>query len=271
MGIVGSTVAYEVSTPVYEGPLDMLLQLVTAERVDLWEVSITRIVDAFLAHCVDLGEVDLELATQFALIAAVLVELKCRRMLPRGDDSDLEDELEGWQERDGLLARLVECATFKHAGTRFAAAMEVAARSVERQAGMEEPYASMAPDVLAGIGVSDLRSAYAAALRPRPAPPSVDTTHMPPPTPSVGEVAVRFVTEIRRATAVSFASLVQGESRIGVVVGFLALLELYKQEYVDLDQIDTFGDLRCTWRAQHGRWDDGPGLSEAIMASLEQA
>ena len=97
----------------YEGPFDLLLQLILAEQVDIHEVSLARIVDAYLAEIERMQSLDLDVATEFLLIAATLVELKARRLLPGRADVDLDDELALWEERDLLLARLLECKTFK--------------------------------------------------------------------------------------------------------------------------------------------------------------
>ena len=105
--------AYEVTTPVYEGPFDLLLHLILREQVDLYEVSLAAIVDAYLAELERIQSLDLDVATEFLLIAATLVELKARRLLPGRDDVDLDEELALWEERDLLLARLLECKTFK--------------------------------------------------------------------------------------------------------------------------------------------------------------
>ena len=115
---------YDVQTDVFEGPFDLLLRLILQQEVDIYEVSLSHIVDAYLAEmdriiAVTEGEssptcrVNLELATEFLLIAATLVELKTRRLLPDEADGDLDDELGIWEERDLLLARLLECKTFK--------------------------------------------------------------------------------------------------------------------------------------------------------------
>ena len=133
-------VPYEVATPVFEGPFDLLLHLITKEQVDIYEVSLSAIVDAYVRSIEDMGVLDLEVATEFLLIAATLIELKTRRLLPGRDDVDLDEELALWEERDLLLARLLECKTFKDAA---AALQRLAARaelSHPRTAGLEEPF-----------------------------------------------------------------------------------------------------------------------------------
>src|SRR3954469_21612179 len=115
----------EVSTPVFEGPFDLLLHLIMREQVDLYQVSLARIVDAYLVELDRLEGLDLEVATEFLLIAATLIELKARRLLPGPDDVDIDDEFALWEERDLLLARLLECKTFKDAARALSAMGEV--------------------------------------------------------------------------------------------------------------------------------------------------
>ena len=106
-------VAIDVATPVYEGPFDLLLHLILREEVDIHEISLSTIVDAYLQELSRMQELDLDVATEFLLIAATLVELKARRLLPGRENVDLDDDLALWEERDMLLARLLECKTFK--------------------------------------------------------------------------------------------------------------------------------------------------------------
>src|SRR5215218_4915320 len=108
-----SGVAYQVQTPVFDGPFDLLLHLILREQVDLYEVSLSALVEAYLTEVERMESLDLEIATEFLLIAATLVELKARRLLPGDAEVDLDEELALWEERDLLLARLLECTTFK--------------------------------------------------------------------------------------------------------------------------------------------------------------
>src|SRR5690606_2328840 len=121
--------SYEVQTPVFEGPFDLLLHLILREQVDLYEIALARIVDAYLAELERMESLDLEVATEFLLIAATLVELKTKRLLPDDRDVDLDDELALWEERDFLLARLVDAKTFKDAAKVLAVLADDASRS----------------------------------------------------------------------------------------------------------------------------------------------
>src|SRR6266568_7685494 len=124
---------YEVQTPVFEGPFDLLLHLILREQVDLYEVSLRRIVDAYLAELDRMRKqdtkLDLDIATEFLLIAATLIELKARRLLPGRDDIELDDEFALWEERDLLVARLLQCKTFKDAAKVLAQLGDDAGRS----------------------------------------------------------------------------------------------------------------------------------------------
>src|SRR5262245_33338911 len=126
---------YEVQTPVFEGPFDLLLHLILKEEVDLWEISLARIVDSFCAELEKLGEIDLDASTEFLLIAATLVELKARRLLPGREDVDLDEELLRFEERDLLLARLLDCKTFQDAAKVLHAQLLEASRSEARRVG----------------------------------------------------------------------------------------------------------------------------------------
>src|ERR687898_3502385 len=160
--------AIDVATSVYEGPFDLLLQLILAEEVDLYEVSLAHIVDAYLAEIERMQSLDLDVATEFLLIAATLVELKARRLLPGSDDVDLDDELAVWEERDLLLARLLECKTFKDVSTVFGTMSERAGTSIARRVGPDERFDDVAPDLLANISPLRLRDAAIVALTPKP-------------------------------------------------------------------------------------------------------
>ena len=155
--------AYEVQTTVFEGPFDLLLHLILNEQVDLYEISLSRIVDAYIAELEKMEGLDLEVATEFLLIAATLVELKARRLLPGDPDVELDDEVSLWEERDLLLARLVECKTFKDAALLLSAMADEAGRSFPRTAGLDERYSDLAPDLLAGVTAADLQAAMVRA------------------------------------------------------------------------------------------------------------
>ncbi|HLI14891.1 MAG TPA: ScpA family protein [Acidimicrobiales bacterium] len=261
--------AYEVHLDVYDGPFDLLLQLITAREVDLYAVRLADVVDGFLAEMRRLEALDLEVATEFLLIAATLVELKCRRLLPEPADVVLDEELAVFEARDYLLARLVECKTFTAAAAALAALEEAASRAVARRAGPDERFASVAPDLLAGVSPAMLAAAARRALaRRREGPPA--TEHVHDDEVSVADALVALATRAERAGRASFRDLVaDAPSTAHVVASFLALLELYKQGLVDLEQATTFGELVVRWTgAQRASSRAAPGWRAVVGGVL---
>jgi segregation and condensation protein A len=240
-------VPYEVSTPVFEGPFDLLLHLITKDQVDIYEVKLGSIVDAFIAELERMTHLDLEVATEFLLIAAVLVELKSRRLLPGRSDIDLDEEFALWEERDLLLSRLLECKTFKDAAAELLRMMNRAERSLHRRAGLEERFVGLVPDLLAGVNPDRLRAACVRALTPKPAP-HVDMEHVAPIRASVRDAVEELLIELPTYGTATFRQLTAGiEERLAIIVRFLAVLELYKQGAVELEQATTFGELSVVW------------------------
>ena len=256
--------AYEVQTTVFEGPFDLLLHLILNEQVDLYEISLSRIVDAYIAELEKMEGLDLEVATEFLLIAATLVELKARRLLPGDPDVELDDEVSLWEERDLLLARLVECKTFKDAALLLSAMADEAGRSFPRTAGLDERYSDLAPDLLAGVTAADLQAAMVRALTPRPVP-RVELDHVAPSRMSVTEAVAELVDELPRIGRTTFRALTDSfVERLDVVVRFLAVLELYKQGMIDLDQPTTFGELTISWLGGDGEDDDRSVFADLV-------
>src|ERR1019366_8051038 len=135
-------------TPAFEGPVDLLLQLVSSHQVELFDIPLAAVVDAFVAEVAGWETVDMQTLSEFLVIAAVLIELKSRRLLPGSDEVDPDEELVGWEERDLLLARLLECQAYGAAADAFAVLAERAARSVPRSAGFDLDFVVHAPDLL---------------------------------------------------------------------------------------------------------------------------
>ncbi|HVF52987.1 MAG TPA: ScpA family protein [Actinomycetota bacterium] len=239
--------AYEVKLDVFEGPIDLLLHLITRQRVDIYEISLSTITEEYIAAIERLDELDLETATGFLIVAATLLELKSSRLLPgryTEDPSLLE-------ERDLLLARLVECATFRAAGEWLATMLERGLDWHPRTAGLEPEFAGLAPDLLASTTPEHLARAAAAAFAPKPTP-EIDLHHITPIRETVRDAIYELAQVLDgRSGAVSFSELCGGTTRrIEVVVRFLALLELFKSGAVDVAQADRFGDIRATWTGE---------------------
>jgi len=253
---------YEVQTPVFQGPFDLLLHLILREQVDLYEISLARIVDVYIAEIERMEQLDLEITTEFLLIAATLVELKAKRLLPEDADVDLDDEFALWEERDLLIARLLDCKTFKDAASVFGELAAAASLTRARTVGPDERYIDLAPDLLAGIDVDDLRAAYLRAMVPKPKP-MVSTDHIHSVRISVTEAVAELVDELPRMGRVTFRRLTESlVERLEVVVRFLAVLELFKQGYVELDQPAAFGDIEILWLGS-------PAMAVADLAAVD--
>ncbi len=240
----------DVATPVYEGPFDLLLQLILKEQVDIYEINLSTIVDAYLVEIEKmqkLDALDLDVTTGFLLIAATLVDLKARRLLPNQADMDLDEELALWEERDLLLARLLEAKTFKDVAGVFSRLADDADLSFPRVVGPDERFADAMPDMLEGTSVKSLQRAAIRALTPKPVP-VVDLFHVNPIRITVADAVAELLDELPRSGRITFRRLTAdlGE-RIEVIVRFLALLELFKQGVVELDQPERFGDIEVVW------------------------
>jgi segregation and condensation protein A len=237
---------YEVHLDVFDGPFSLLFQLISAQEVDLYEVRLSDVVDAFVAEMVRAETLDLEISTEFLLIAATLVELKCRRLLPVPDYDD-EDELALYEARDYLLARLVECRTFAQAAAELCQMEARAGRSMPRRLGADERFSDVVPDLLEGVSAARLRRIAVRALAERPIP-HIEDTHVLVDEVSVAETIEAVVDRLRDAASLTFRELTEHlPSRAHVVASFLAVLELYKRALVDLDQPVTFGTLTVRW------------------------
>ena len=242
-----SGVPYEVHLDVYTGPFDLLLHLITSQEVDLYEVSLVQIVDAYLAEIERMEELDLESATEFLLIAATLVELKCKRLLPGSDDVDLDEDLALLEARDYLLARLVEAKMFSEAGRSLRALELAASRSHPRVLGADERFAGLEPDLLASVTPERLRELAEAAFREIPAE-VVETSHVHADEVSVHDTFHRLVAELPERGRTTLAELARDAPTTAAFVAvFLALLEMYKQSLVDLDQLEAFGEVAISW------------------------
>lgn len=239
---------YEVHTPVFEGDLELLTQLVSRRELDVFGLCLASLVEAFLADAkaalqAGVESFDLDTQTEFLLLAATLVELKTRSLLVE-DDDEVPDELPTPQDRDLLLARLLQGRTFKEAAGVLAALIRAADRCVPRRAGPEEPLASVDVDPLESVTTDELRCALFRALRPRPV---VDLYHVTPIRASVSDAIDRVLGALTRCEQLSLFDLEldtdEPADRLEYIVRFLAVLELFKRGLVEIEQCGAFGDL----------------------------
>jgi segregation and condensation protein A len=267
-------VTYAVSIPEFEGPIDLLLHLVSSHEVDVLDIPLLPVVDGFLRVLAEQrDQINLNQLSEFLLVAAILIELKSQKLLPGRETSDDDEELIGWDERDLLLARLLECRAYAAAADVFVALAEQASRTAPRAVGLDADFAVHAPDLLAGVTPDDLAQAYLRGAAERPIP-RVDLTHVTVDTVSVFEAVAELIAVPRERRATSFRDLVEDcRTRIEVIVRFLALLELCKLGHVTLGQGTNFGDLRIAWleidEALAGL-SSGRGLGEMAGIEIEE-
>ena len=250
--------AHEVRLEVFEGPIDLLLHLITRRRVDIYEVSLATITEDYLAAVATAEDLNLDAATGFLVVAATLLELKSARLLPSlSDESERSALLE---ERDFLLARLVECATYREAGLWISNELILGERFFGRAGGsgdLEElgvtdrsNLASRTSDALAGLTPDMLATAAAQALAPA-VERRLDISHLAPITASVKDAIYQVAGLLESRSPASFAYLSgAAANRIEVIVRFLALLELYKGGAVELEQAARFGDIVVSWTGE---------------------
>ena len=162
---------FVVTTPAFSGPIELLLQLISAHDLDILDVPLSPIVDEFvLAVRERRDEIEVEELSEFLLVAAILLELKSQRLLPGRDATDLDEEFIGWEERDVLLARLLELRTYAALSDSFVSMFDRAARSFPRLAGINADFEVRPPDLLAGVTLGQLAEAYLRGIEEKPVP-----------------------------------------------------------------------------------------------------
>ncbi|MEY9212887.1 segregation/condensation protein A [Thermobifida halotolerans] len=231
----------------FEGPFDLLLALIAKHRLDITEVALSRVTDEFIAHIKAYGDSwDLDLASNFLLVAATLLDLKAARLLPRGEVED-EADLALLEARDLLFARLLQYRAYKEVAALLSAGFAAQGRCFARAVPLEPRFAALRPDVLLRLGPREFAALAARTLTPRE-PPSVPVAHIHQPKTSVAEQAVLVVAALREHGRLTFAELTREcAGTFEVVARFLALLELYRADTVGFDQPEPLGELLVTW------------------------
>ncbi|GFH37149.1 segregation and condensation protein A [Streptomyces pacificus] len=231
----------------FEGPFDLLLQLISKHRLDVTEVALSKVTDEFMAHIRAMGpDWDLDQTTEFLVVAATLLDLKAARLLPAAEVED-EADLALLEARDLLFARLLQYRAYKQVAEVFGGRLDEEARRHPRTVGLEDHHAELLPDVVISIGAQGFARLAVKAMQPRPKP-QVYVDHIHAPLVSVREQAEVVVGLLRERGRASFRELTDGVAdTLTVVARFLALLELYREKAVVLDQQDALGELVITW------------------------
>ena len=231
----------------FEGPFDLLLSLISKHRLDITEVSLSRVTDEFIAHVKAGGPVwDLEQTTSFLLVASTLLDLKAARLLPQGDVED-EEDLALLEARDLLFARLLQYRAFKQVAAAFETRLADESLRHPRAVGLDERYARLLPEVLIGIGLEDFARLAARALAPKPVV-EVSLDHIHRSTVSVREQGALVVERLRAHGATTFRALCGDAPDVMTrVARFLSLLELYREGVVAFEQATALAELGIRW------------------------
>ena len=247
---------FQVRLANFEGPFDLLLQLIFAHRLAVTEVALHKVTDDFIAYTREIGrELELEETTAFLVVAATLLDLKAARLLPSGQVAD-EEDLALLEVRDLLFARLLQYRAFKHVALMFAELEAAALRSYPRAVSLEDRYAELLPEVMLGVDAAQIA---AIAFTPRPVP-TVATEHLHELRVSVPEQARKLLSLLEmRGTGqwASFSELITDcKAPIEIVGRFLALLELFRSRAVAFDQSEPLGVLQVSWTGERPTSDE---------------
>jgi segregation and condensation protein A len=234
----------------FDGPFDLLLQLISRHKMDVTEVALGVVTDDFIAYIRALEGSedgwDLDQTTEFLVVAATLLDLKAARLLPSGEVDD-EEDLALLEARDLLFARLLQYRAFKAIAAIFHDRIEREEKSFARVVALEAHFSALLPEVLIGVGPERFAAIAQRVLSPKIAP-TVGIEHIHRPLVSVAEEALKIVDELRRAGKCTFRHLISDASSTLVVVArFLALLELYREGVVRFEQVVALGELAVTW------------------------
>jgi segregation and condensation protein A len=243
----GRPARFQVRLHNFEGPFDLLLQLIGKHQLDITEMALHTVTDDFIAHLGALGDdADLDETTEFLVIAATLLDLKAARLLPDAEVEDAED-LALLEARDLLFARLLQYRAYKQVAGLFVELEATALRRFPRSVALEERFAALLPEVLLGVDPAAFADLAASVFRPKP-PPTVGLDHLHTAAVSVAEHAAILRARLAELGAATFAALTADcANPLEVVARFLACLELFRERSVELDQPEAFGELTVRW------------------------
>lgn len=246
----GNSGEFKVHLDNFDGPFDLLLQLISRHKLDITEVSLSLVTDEFISFIRALeasGEGwRLDQATEFLVIAATLLDLKAARLLPSGEIED-EEDLALLEARDILFARLLQYRAFKEIAANFQEAIVAADKSFPRVVALDATLSSLLPEVLIGVGPERFAAIADRVLTPKVAP-VVAVEHLHSALVSVAEESRLVVEALRKGRTVSFRTLIQeADSTLVVVARFLALLDLYRQGALRFEQVVALGELQISW------------------------
>ena len=245
-----SSGAFSVHLENFDGPFDLLLQLISRHKMDITEISLSLVTDEFISFIRSLEQSGqgwrLDQATEFLVVAATLLDLKAARLLPSGEVDD-EEDLALLEARDILFARLLQYRAFKEIAATFADRIALSDKSFARGVALEAALSALLPEVLIGVGPARFAAIAERVLTPKSSP-VVSVEHLHLPLVSVMEESKRVVEALRRSTSLSFRNLIaDADTALVIVARFLALLDLYRQGVLRFNQVIALGELQISW------------------------
>ncbi len=236
---------FSVNLTNFEGPFDLLLQLISKHELDITEVALSAVTTEFISYVKTLDD-DLEQTTNFLLVASTLLDLKAARLLPQADVED-EDDLALLEARDLLFARLMQYKAFKQVAASFAQRLEAERKRFPRVAQLESRFSELLPEVVISAGPDDLAQLAAAVFQAKPVP-VVSLAHLHAPQVSVREQVHLMVDQLRRSHEMTFRALTaDAPDLMTKVARFLGLLELFREGAIGLEQATPLGELLVRW------------------------
>lgn len=270
----GRVSGFSVKLENFDGPFDLLLQLISRHKLEITEVALATVTDEFISHIRALESTEegwrLEQATEFLVVAATLLDLKAARLLPSGEVDD-ETDLALLEARDLLFARLLQYRAFKEISRIISERIDIQEKTFPRSVSLEPGLAALLPEVMIGVTPERFAAIANRVLTPK-LPPKLSTEHLHQAMVSVAQEAAKVVDLLRRQKTLTFRVLVaDAENTLIVVARFLALLELYKDGQVRFEQVLALGELQVTWTGSESgvvevsdEFDRAPAIEEVV-------
>ena len=234
---------YQLKLEMFEGPFDLLLNLISRQKIDIYEIPIAQITREYLDYVDSFQEFDLEIGTEFLLMAATLLDIKAANLLPKKEEPADEDDVSPQEGREVLIARLIEYKKFKNVSGELTARYEAESKYYPRDAGLEEQFDGLIPDFLAGLSLGSLRRMFLAVYDKKEIN-LMQADHITPKPLSVDEYVKRLKERLKGLKMKSFRELTNDcTDKVELITMFLAVLELYKRGKVELGQAEVFGEI----------------------------
>ncbi|MDQ0612378.1 segregation and condensation protein A [Microbacterium sp. W4I4] len=252
--VVEPVEGFRVSLTNFDGPFDLLLNLISKHELDITEVSLSKVTNEFITYLRELdGDEELDQASEFLVVAATLLDMKVAGLLPQGELVDAES-VALLEARDLLFARLLQYRAFKEVSAWFARCLQREDRRHVRAVPLDEKHRGRTPELVWSLSADDFAALALMAFAPKELP-TVGLDHLHAPLVSIREQAAVVVTLLRSTESLTFRELVSGVAEPGIIVArFISVLELYRHAALSFEQLEPLGELTLRWSAE--TWSD---------------